>query len=167
MKRLLLAAFAAIVTGCAPAASTSSSAQAGLAGAPTASSAPGPTCPADNFEGFLRAFASDARVRDAFTAPAVTVTDWVDASVENPVEQTAQVPAARYSGFTLNFHAGGYYHLDADGNRYGDPVEVVTRPHGSGYEVRYVFGMSEGNSWLFKPDGDCWRLWADHESTWE
>lgn len=167
MNRVLLAAFAAptFATACAPAAGPS-----GEPAAPArmvAESASSPPCPAADFPGFLRKFASDSRVRAAHTAPLVQVTEWIDASVVDPVEQTTPVPAARYNGFSLSFHRGHYFHLDVDGNRYGGPVAVAIKPHGSGYEVRYVFGMSEGNSWLFERHRQCWRLSADHEPTWE
>lgn len=132
---------------------------------PAAESAP--SCPAADFAGFLRAFASDDRVRQAHTAPVVIVTDWVDAGVLEPVEETTSVPKEKYQGFSLEFANGAYYHLDIDGKRYGDPVQVSVSPRGTNVEVRYISGMSEGNSWLFARNKDCWQLVSDPEPTWD
>lgn len=163
MKYIALVAVAAALTsGCDRATPT---------GAPTRQPPRGgvsvPSCPAEDFAGFLRAFASDERVRTARTAAAVSVTDWVDAGVLDPVERTTSVPKEEYQGFSLEFADGAYYHLDTDGNRYGDPVQVSISPRGPDVEVRYLFGMSEGNSWIFARRLDCWELVSDPEPTWE
>lgn len=165
MKAWFLSAAIVVVIASACARQPAPAAAASAAGPQRAT--PSPSCPAKDFAGFLRAFASDDRVRVEYTAPLVKVTEWVDASVVDPVEATNSVPKAEYKGFTLKFIDGAFRHLDADGKPYGAPVNVAVAPQGSNYEVRYVIGMSEGNSWLFSRRGDCWQLTADPEATWE
>lgn len=106
-------------------------------------------------------------MRKRYTADAVQVTDWVDAGTEEPVSKTIAIPAARYNGFTLGFTNGAFYHLDAEGKAWGNAVVPKIEPAGTGFRVRYIVGMSEGNSWLFARRGDCWELVADPEPSFE
>lgn len=125
-------------------------------------------CPGGgDFNAFLRAFAADSRVRARHTAATVRVTDWVDASAIDPVEETRNVPRQEYRGFSLAFVDGAFRHLDADGAPWGDPVVPVVQARDSAMLVRYVIGTSEGNSWLFERSDGCWQLAADPEPTWE
>lgn len=158
----LVAAAAALASACDSAPSTLAT----TGGKPRVAEST-PSCPAADFAGFLRAFASDNRVRQAHTAPVVKVTEWVDAGVLDPVEETTSVPKEKYRGFSLEFANGAYYHLDINGKRYGDPVQVSVSTSGTNVEVRYIFGMSEGNSWVFARRLNCWQLVSDPEPTWE
>ncbi len=159
MNRHLLAALAALAfaIGCAPAAPPTPAAEALT---PPALAA-GRSCPADSFDGFLRAFASDAAVRATHTAPRVKVTEWVDVDETGRGTETLEVPRDRYMDFKLRFVGGRYMHVQHDDMPEPVPVEPRVSPMPDGYRVEYIFGMSEGNSWHFARTGDCWRLTAD------
>lgn len=159
MNRLLLAAVAAsaFAAGCAPAAPHTPTADAST----SAATATNGSCPADSFDGFLRAFASDAAVRAAHTAPWVKVTDWVDVDETGRGTETSEVPRDSYMDFKLRFVGGRYVHVQHDDMPESVPVDPRVSPMPGGYRVEYIFGMSEGNSWHFARSGDCWRLIAD------
>lgn len=120
-------------------------------------------CPASDFASFLRAFASDERVRDRFTASVVLVTDW--RNVDEPSEGTEVTPVAKadYRDFTLRFQNGAFHNVAADGSVDPQPQDVKIVQDGSGYDVSYLYGMSEGNSWRFAAKDGCWVLSADPE----
>lgn len=120
-------------------------------------------CPGKDFTSFLQAFASDERIRDRFTAPVVLVTDW--RNVDEPSDGTKTVPVARadYRDFTLRFENGAFHDIAADGSIDPRPQEVKVVPQGNGYDVSYIYGMSEGNSWRFVAKEGCWILSADPE----
>jgi hypothetical protein len=121
------------------------------------------TCPAERFESFLHVFAADERIRERYTAPLVVVTDW--RNVDEPTGGTVEMQVARneYRGFTLRSRNGRFHNVAADGTVDPDPVAVAVDQDGPDYEVRYTYGMSEGNSWRFAPHQGCWRLVADPE----
>lgn len=132
----------------------------------TPASAPTPTpaiapCPATDFPHFLQAFASDERVRAAYTAPLVQVTDWVDVDETERGTATASVPREKYRDFHLRYRDGAYVHVERD--EAPEPIPVAPRltARADGYRVEYIFNMSEGNSWLFARTRDCWQLVAD------
>jgi hypothetical protein len=121
------------------------------------------TCPAQRFEPFLHLFAAGERIRERYTAPFVVVTDW--RTVDEPTEGTVEikVPRNEYRGFTLTSRNGRFHNVAADGTVDPDPVAVAVNQEGPDYEVRYTYGMSEGNSWRFAPHEGCWRLVSDPE----
>lgn len=120
-----------------------------------------PSCPAADFAGFLRAFASDDRVRLAHTASVVKVTDWVDADETDRGTATEHVPRERYDDFRLRYRGGRYVHDQHDDMADPIPVQPRVTPIPSGYRVEYIFNMSEGNSWAFAATRGCWQLVAD------
>lgn len=121
------------------------------------------TCPAKDFEGFLKRFAADAKTRERFTADTVVVTDWKDVDEPTSGMQVIPVPRSRYKDFSPIYRAGGFHHVARD----GDVQSAVESPRivasGDGYDVSYIYGMSEGNSWHFSRGDVCWLLIADPE----
>lgn len=122
------------------------------------------TCPGQSFEEFLKHFASDARTRLAFTADEVLVADYKDPdSLDEPSVVITRVPKTEYNDFTLKYASGAYHNVDAAGVMDPSPVDIGIERREADYFVRYTYGMSEGNSWLFKPSGACWGLAEDPE----
>lgn len=159
MKPALLAvAVTLFASGCTSGTSPSSDVRA----ATTLPAAPAPrSCPAADFPGFLRAFASDERVRLAYTAPFVQVTDWVDIDETERGTSVASIPRETYGDFKLRHRDGSFVHIQHDDMP--DPIAVDPRVTAlpDGYRVEYIFNMSEGNSWTFARTQDCWQLVAD------
>jgi hypothetical protein len=120
-----------------------------------------PSCPADNFDDFLVAFAADDRVRRAYTAPHVDVTDWVDVDETGLGTETVRVPREKYEDFKLRHRGGRYVHVEFDDVDEPIPVEPKVAARPGGYRVEYIFNMSEGNSWMFARTEGCWQLVAD------
>lgn len=121
-------------------------------------------CPGRSFDEFLRRFASDERIRDEYTMPSVAVAEYEDpSSPEESAIGIRQVPKAEYADFTLKYLDGAYHNVDASGLVDPAPVEVSIERLGLDYRVRYLYGMSEGNSWTFRKKGRCWFLAEDPE----
>ena len=122
-----------------------------------------PGCPAADFEAFLQAFAADSAIRSRYTADTVAVTEWKNVDETELGTQAVAVPRSSYDGFSLAFRNGAFHHVAADGSI--DPaIEIpAITPTGSGVDVAYVYGMSEGNSWHFAAQGGCWVLTSDPE----
>jgi hypothetical protein len=122
------------------------------------------SCPGADFASFLKSFSADENVRRKFTAQTVAVTDWKDIDDTNQGVTTLSVSSADYQDFSLRYSDGAYHHASADGNVDPAPLDVLIKPRTDGtFLVGYSYGMSEGNSWLFSPAEDCWRLTADPE----
>jgi hypothetical protein len=122
------------------------------------------SCPGTDFTSFLKSFSSDEELQKKFTAPTVAVTDWKDIDDTNQGVKTLSVSSSDYRDFSLRYSAGAFHHTSADGSVDNAALDVVIKPQAGGsYVVGYVYGMSEGNSWLFSPVGNCWRLTADPE----
>ena len=121
-------------------------------------------CPGADFASFLKSFSADKELRRKFTAPTVAVTDWKDIDDTNQGVETVSVSSSDYRDFSLRYLDGAFHHASADGSIDGAPLEVQIKPQAGGaFLVGYSYGMSEGNSWLFSPVGNCWRLTADPE----
>lgn len=135
-----------------------------------ASAQPGATadspmpCPGRSFPEFLKRFAGDEKTRLAFTAEQVAVVDYKDPdSIEQSETVITNVPKSDYNDFTLKYADGAYHNIDAANAVDPSPVNIQIEKRGTDYLVRYSYGMSEGNSWLFKPSGACWVLVEDPE----
>ena len=118
-------------------------------------------CPASDFKAFLQAFAADPAIRSHYTADTVAVTEWKNVDETELGTQVVAVPRTSYDGFSLAFRNGAFHHVAADGSV--DPAvenPAITKT-GSGFDVGYVYGMSEGNSWHFSAQGGCWTLTSD------
>jgi hypothetical protein len=127
-------------------------------------------CPGQDFATFLKMFASDELVRDRFTLPTVSVVDYADPAGgggDSDRTEVFKVPRSEYRQFTLRYGNGSFHHSDADGKIEPDAIDVRTEKKGSDYLVGYSYGMSEGNSWLFKYRDHCWYLAEDPEAPFE
>jgi hypothetical protein len=125
-----------------------------LAISPAATSA----CPAEDFDAFLRAFASDPQLRTRFTAPLVKAARIVDRGDVGDAQIDVWVEAAKYRDFILRY-AGGEFRLQPDA-----PVKLRVEPApGGAYDVA-IAGDVEGYSYRFAKYGDCWRLAEDPEA---
>lgn len=122
------------------------------------------SCPAKDFDGFLRAFASDENVRITHTVPVVSVADYRDPdAVDGSEIIKTSVPRDRYRGFTLAFRDGAFHHMDSVGEMDPAPLTPKIDARKDGYFVSYAYGMSEGNSWRFEGKDGCWVLAEDPE----
>ena len=130
-------------------------------------------CPAQEFEPFLQAFASDQAIRNTFTLPQIQVTELANEDLDTRV---VTVPKEQYEDFSIAYADGAFHFVDHQGNIDPAPLMVsreetparmrlnlVERANGD-YFVKYVYGMSEGNSWVFKRQNDCWYLAEDPEA---
>lgn len=124
------------------------------------------SCPATNFRDFLKKFASDKTIQFSYTLPLVAVTDYVDPAGgggDSEATITKQVPREKYRDFTLKYERGAFHNVDSTGDVDSAPENVKIETKGPSYFVHYIYGMSEGNSWLFEPKDGCWFLSEDPE----
>jgi hypothetical protein len=161
--KLLLAVGLLVSTGCQQVADRKDAPAAQTAAPPPGHIATTPTCPAKDFGSFLQAFAADETVRNKFTARMVRVTDWVDPNETSEGTKTIEVPRSEYRDFSLRYKDGNFHHVSPAGKIDQEPVQVLVKQKGLDFDVKYTYGMSDGNSWRFSGAGDCWRLTDDPE----
>ena len=135
-----------------------------LQSTPESAGSAGPACPSRDFDTFLKAFASDDRVERAFIAPLVKVTE-LHSDDTGDHERMVYVAGARYDDFNVK-HAGNAFHfVDSEGKVDASPLALeVSQESKALRAVRYLYGMSEGNSYRFEEKGDCWYLSQDPEA---
>lgn len=124
-------------------------------------------CPAKDFSSFLKAFAADKHLREQFTMPTVSVVDYVDPAGgggDSDKTKVFKVPRSEYRQFTLRYANGGFHHASSDEAIDSDKLDVKIEQKGVNYLVAYTYGMSEGNSWLFRFHDNCWYLAEDPEA---
>ncbi len=123
-----------------------------------------PVCPSRDFDSFLKAFASDDRVEQAFTAPLVRVAE-LHSDDTGDHERMVYVAGDRYDDFNVK-HAGNAFHfVDSEGKVDASPLALeVSQESKALRAVRYRYGMSEGNSYRFEERSDCWYLSQDPEA---
>ena len=124
-------------------------------------------CPAKDFSSFLKAFAADKHLREQFTMPMVAVVDYVDPAGgggDSDETKVIKVPRSEYRQFTLRYVNGGFHHASSDETIDPDVLDVEIKKKGTDYLVAYTYGMSEGNSWLFRYHDQCWYLAEDPEA---
>lgn len=121
-------------------------------------------CPAEDFDAFLKRFASDAAARRAFTAPVVEVGELYTDAEGNDASRTVYVPADAYRDFDMVYRDGAFHHEDVKGavDAAALPVKIES-PSANVRMVRFDYGMSEGNSYRFENRGGCWTLTGDPE----
>lgn len=121
------------------------------------------SCPSQDFYTFFKAFASDKTVQRAFTASPVKVEELRSNDMGDHV-QTVHVAAADYKGFNVRYKDGAYHFVDYRGEVDSSPLRLSISSEGAGKRfVRYLYGMSEGNSYRFERKSDCWYLTEDPE----
>jgi len=118
-------------------------------------------CPSGKFSEFLQAFASDARLQEAFTLPLVKVMQYSEIGGES-ISYPTFMKAAEYSGFRMTHAADGFHivHRDGQADPVPTPIKIGAQDDGA-YLVSYQYGMSEGNSYRFIQDNGCWYLAED------
>lgn len=121
---------------------------------------PASSCPSQNFPEFLRAFASQPAVRDAFTDGRIWAQEFSDPDTYTVAR--VQVDKAQYSGFNLVAAADGFHASDGSDSVDPTPIKVdIQRQKDATYVVSYELGSSEGRSYLFVPGKNCWVLAED------
>ena len=118
-------------------------------------------CPSRDFDAFLEAFSADERIERAFTAPLVKVAELGDGG-DGAVFVYAT--AAAYDGFNVAFIDKTFHFVDPKGVEDASALALEVEPQGGSVRnVRYLYGMSEGNSYRFEERSDCWYLVEDPE----
>jgi hypothetical protein len=130
------------------------------------------TCPSQNFTEFLATFANDKTIRNQFTLPQIRVVNLIEDD-KGLRDQEVLVSKEDYKGFDLAHKNGAFYYTDSLGSLYAkltvsyeserarNRLNIVKQR--DDYFVSTRINMSEGNSWLFKRNGDCWSLAEDPE----
>lgn len=122
-----------------------------------------PACPSGDFDAFLKAFASDEKIERAFTAPLVKVAEL--GGGEAGMDEVVLYDIGNdYDGFNVVFRNGAFHYAMPDGEVDATPLDLKVEAKGDGVrEVRYAYGMSEGNSYRFEQRNGCWALTGDPE----
>ena len=120
-------------------------------------------CPSQDFDAFLKAFATDARTERAFTAPLVKVAE-LGGGEDGTDTVLVYEDGARYEDFNVVYAGDAFHYVDADGVQDKSPLKLDVKPQGNDVrEVSYQYGMSEGNSYTFERRNGCWVLTQDPE----
>lgn len=120
-------------------------------------------CPAQDFDAFLQRFAADEAIERAFTAPLVKVAE-LGGGEEGDDTVMVYVAGAQYGGFNVARGGSAYHFVDAEGKRDDAALPLDIRAAGEQVrDVRYLYGMSEGNSYRFEARDGCWYLTEDPE----
>jgi hypothetical protein len=121
-----------------------------------------PACPSNDFDAFLKVFASDDAVRTAFTAPLVKVAEIEDRGDDGYFPRMTYQTATTYRGFNVVYAGDAFHFVDGNGRRDPKPLALkIDAPSPDRREVSYLYGMSEGNSYRFDLLDGCWRLTED------
>lgn len=129
-----------------------------------AKAAAGPTpgtCPAADFDRFLKAFAGSRQVYDAYTAPILRVARMDEEGEAGYVERQVLVAADDYRDFFLAYRDGGFRIIDSAGQVSASRVKPIIESKPGGAYLVTLPDDVEGMSYLFEPDRGCWRLTAD------
>ena len=120
-----------------------------------------PACPSQDFDAFLKTFASDARVERAFTASVVKTAE-LGGGEDGDDTVLVYQPAAGYADFNVEYTDNAFHFIDANGKKDAASLELKVEPQGDDVRmVRYQYGMSEGNSYKFEKKAGCWYLTED------
>lgn len=121
-------------------------------------------CPSRDFDVFLKAFASDDNIERAFTAPVVKVAElYTDDNGDHA--RMVYVDGRAYDDFNVRYGGQAFHYVDSEGR--SDMKALRLEIEGNADEVktvRYMYGVSEGNSYTFNDSGDCWYLVEDPEA---
>ena len=121
-------------------------------------------CPSQDFQTFLKAFASDDAVKQAFTTKVVKVAE-LKSDDTGDHTRLVYILGNRYQGFNIRYLNQAYHHVDHEGRTDQDPLPLDIKPAGKNAQlVRYQYGMSEGNSYRFEAQQNCWYLTEDPEA---
>lgn len=122
-----------------------------------------PACPSQDFDAFLKAFASNDQTERAFTAPVVKVAEL--GGGEDGTDTVMVYETRRsYDGFNVAFTGNAFHYVDSEGAKDTSPLRLDVQAQGDDVrQVRYQYGMSEGNSYTFRRTDGCWFLTQDPE----
>ncbi len=122
------------------------------------------SCPSQNFEEFLKKFASDKAIQAAFTLPLIKVEELVDDNDKGFSSRSIYFNKLNYQNFDLAYQEDGFHILDSEGKADAKVTPIETKSEAADtYYVKYQYGMSEGNSYRFKNQNGCWYLAEDPE----
>lgn len=123
-------------------------------------------CPSQDFNEFLKAYASDESVRKRFTAPVVKVARIEED--ENGSDQVVMhsVPAEQYDGFLFSYRDGKYGFSSADGEvGPSDPgLQLIVKAEPNGSYFVTIPDNVEAISYRFERHDNCWLLSEDPEA---
>jgi hypothetical protein len=137
--------------------------KAALAAADPSAAPVSPRCPSRDFDAFLKAFATDPVVERRFTAPLVAVSELYSTD-DGDLSRLVYVDGASYDDFNVAFAGDAFHFVDAEGKTDAAPLKLSVEAETEKVrKVRYLYGMSEGNSYRFEEQGDCWYLTEDPE----
>ena len=121
-------------------------------------------CPSQKFEDFLKIFASDKAVQTAFTLPLVKVEELFDENEKGLSMRSVYFNNADYKDFNLAYGKDGY-HVVFNNEVGAKSIPVDIKPETPDtFFVKFLYGVSEGNSYRFKNQGGCWQLAEDPEA---
>ncbi|WP_242108038.1 hypothetical protein [Luteimonas aquatica] len=118
-------------------------------------------CPAKDFNGFLKAFAGDEKLRASYTAPVLQVAQMSDQGEAGYVEQKIAVAAKDYNEFFLRYRDGAFRIVNSAGEMGPDPITLDIKPEAGGAYLVGIPDDVEGISYRFEPYRGCWRMTAD------
>ncbi len=119
------------------------------------------SCPSHDFDSFLKAFAADERIKQAFTAPVVKVAE-LGGGEDGDDTVFVYVLSSNYTGFNVGFVGNAFHYIDASGSSDAAPLDLKVQSQGKNTrDVSYFYGMSEGNSYRFEERDGCWYLTED------
>lgn len=119
-----------------------------------------PACPSNDFDAFLKAFASDEKVERAFTAPLVKVAE-LGGGESGDEQIDVYERSVDYDGFLLRYQGDAWRLKPVEASAQGAPadIQVTAEPDGQRYVT--LPGSVEGISYRFAMVDGCWRLVAD------
>ncbi len=121
-------------------------------------------CPSQDFDGFLRDFATDPSVQRSFTAPLVRVAELEDRGDDGYSTRMVYQTADTYRNFNLKFASGDFHFVDSVGQMDPKPLRIDVKTEADGSRLlSYTYNLSEGNSYRFRKAGNCWLLTQDPE----
>lgn len=119
-------------------------------------------CPSQDFDAFLRKFASDSQIQSAYTAPLVKVAEIEDRGDQGYFPRMVYEKGATYRGFNVANADNAFHFIDGRGQRDPNPLTLkIDAPTSDRRDVSYLYGMSEGNSYRFEKKDECWVLTED------
>jgi hypothetical protein len=122
-----------------------------------------PACPSGDFEAFLQDFAADEKIERAFTSPLVKVAE-LGGGEDGDDTVLVYEPGAKYDGFNVTYADKSFHYVDSEGVKDASALTLKIESQGENVRnVRYLYGMSEGNSYRFERKDGCWYLTQDPE----
>ena len=120
-------------------------------------------CPSGDFEAFLQDFAADEKIERAFTSPLVKVAE-LGGGEDGDDTVLVYEAGAKYDGFNLVYADRAFHFVDSEGTKDRAALPLKIESEGDDVRnVRYQYGMSEGNSYRFERKDGCWYLTQDPE----